>query len=227
MNDLANAPSLAPEAPATPSSVLVFELPNIEGKHSFDCAEIPAEIRVELLKTAVRGVIANRVNAAQQRHQKDEDVKAWAAYDEAVKADPLQSTVAKPTNERPAAPDLIGTMTKAMDDLRKGELRRQGTGEKKPRERKDPLIAMVTKTVVQELFASKKAEDPKYSFLTAQKEVGSDGIAYLNALVEAKVAEGFDRAAVEKMRDEKYIKPAKLMLGITENKAIKGLPSLL
>ena len=225
MTDLSNTPA-APAA-ADAGTVISFELPNLPGTHTFDCATIPAEARLDLLKGATRSYIANRVNAAFQRHQKDEDVKAWAAYDEAVKADPLQSAVAMPTTERPAAPDLAGALARALEDLTKGEIRRQGKGEPKARVRKDPLVALVTKAVVKDVYESDKATDPKASYLSAQKKVGPDGIAYLNALIEAKVAAGVDRAALEKMREEKYIKPAKLMLGITENKAIKELPSIL
>lgn len=222
MTDTATAP-----VTADAGTTISFELPNLPGSHTFDCATIPGEARLDLLKGAVRSYIANRVNAAFQRHQKDEDVKSWAAYDEAVKADPLQSAVPMPTTERPAAPDLSGALARAIEDLTKGEIRRQGKGEPKARARKDPLVALVTKAVVKDVYESKKASDPKYSYLAAQKEVGPDGVAYLNSLIEAKVAAGVSRTDLEKMREEKYMKPAKLMLGITENKAIKELPSIL
>jgi hypothetical protein len=211
---------------AAPSTVIELELTNVEGKHSFDCASIPAEVRLQLLMTATKAHIANRVNAAHQRYLKDAKVIAWNAYEEACKADPLQSVVAKPTEDKPAAPDYLAIMQKAMEDLRNGELRKQGTGEKKPRERKDPLIQMVTRAVVNDVYESKKGE-AGYTYFKAQKEVGKDGVEYLNARIDTLVAAGADRAALEKMRDEKYIKPASLMLGITENKATKGLPNLL
>lgn len=214
------------EATEAANTVAVFTLPNLEGERSFDCATIPADTRLDLLKNAVRGYIANRVNAAQQRHQKDEAVIAWNAYDEAVKADPLQTAVAKPEGERPGPADLEDAYKRAIDALTTGDIRKQ-SGEPKARTRKDPLIATVTEIVVREVFDSKKAADPKYTFLAAKKEVGTDGIAYLNAIIEAKVAQGVDRTALEKMRDTKYINPAKVMLGLTENKATKELPSIL
>lgn len=224
MTENAQAPAVAGE---TPNTTITFELPNLPGSHSFDCATIPGETRLDLLKGAVRSYIANRVNATFQRHQKQDEVKAWAAYDEAVKADPLQTAVAKPEGERPAAPDLAGSLAAALEALTKGEIRKQGTGERKPRERKDPLIAMVTKAVVKDVYESKRAADPKYTYLMAQKEVGPDGVAYLNTIIDQKVAAGVDRTALEKMRETKYMNPARLMLGITENKAIKDLPSIL
>lgn len=223
MNDLSNTPAAAEDS----STVIKFELPSLPGEHSFDCATIPAGTRLDFLKTATRNYIANRVNAVVQRHAKDEDVKAWTAYDEACKADPLQSAVAKPTNERPAAPDLAAALARAMEDLTKGDVRKQGKGPKKERARKDPLVVFVTKAVVKDVYEASHAADAKFTYPMAVKEVGADGIAYLNTLIEKKAAEGTDRALLEKMRDEKYIKPAKIMLGITENKAIKDLPNLL
>ena len=61
-------------------------------------------------------------------------------------------------------------------------------------------------------------------FLQAKKEVGGDGIAYLKARVDTLAAAGGDRAALEKMLDEKYVKPAKVMLGLIEGKMISALP---
>jgi len=217
------------EAPAVAvaDTVLVFELPGITGQHSFDCATIPANVRLDFLKDKVRGYFQNRVNATAMRHAKDATVAAWHAYDEASKADPLQTAVPKPEGERPAAADLAGTLSKAMTDLVAGNVRKMGTGEKKPRERADPLIKAVTSAVVREVFESGKAANPKFTYLEASKQVGKDGVAYLNAMIEKRVAEGVDRTALEKMRDTKYINPAKIMLGQTVGKAISELPSIL
>lgn len=220
--------ALAAGAPAAPAAdpMLKFTLPTIDGEQSFDVTTIPGEVRLDLLKGAVRSYIANRVNSAHQRHLKDEDVVAWTAYDEAVKADPLQTAVPKPVKDRPVAPDLVAALTRAYDDLKAGNVRKIGD-EPKKRATKDPLVALVTKAVVRDVFEARKALDPKYSFLTAQKEVGTDGIAYLNTMIEQKVAAGVDRGQLEKMRDNKYVNPAKVMLGITENKNTQGLPSIL
>jgi hypothetical protein len=231
MTEATQAPAAAE---AVDSPVLEFEISNVEGKHTLDCTTIPAPSRLHLLKSAARSYIANRVNAAFQRHQKDEKVKAWAAYDAAVKNDSLQTLVPVPTFERPTAPDLLKTMNEAVADLVAGNIR-QSTGEPKKREAKDPLIAHVTKAVVREVFEARKAADPKYKYLTAQTEVGSDGIAYLNRMIDTKAAAAEAAAAgtgaglrsqLEKMRDERYVTPAKIMLGMVDTKT-KGLPSIL
>lgn len=213
-------------APEANPNVLVFELPGIEGKNTFDLSTIPADNRLDFLKASVRTYIANRVNAVTQRHAKDPAVVSWFAYDEATKADPLQSAVARPAFERPAAPDLRVALARALEDLAKGEIKRKA-GEPKERARKDPLVATVTKAVITDVYNARKATDPKYSYLTAQKDVGTDGIKYLQDLIEAKVAQGQERGPLETMLQEKYIKPAQIMLGLTANKKIEGLPSIL
>lgn len=213
-------------SPAPASPIAEFEFPNLTGKRSFDCTEIPGDTRLDFLKGAVRGYIANRLNGVHTRHEKDEKVIAWNAYDEATKADPLQTVAPKPEGERPAAPDYEEAYARAIADLKAGNVRKVGA-EPKPRKTKDPLTAVVTDVVVREVFEARKAADPKYNFLAAKKEVGTDGIAYLNAMIEAKVAGGTDRALLEKMRDEKYVNPAKAMLGITSSKKTSELPSIL
>lgn len=229
MTDLTNALDNPTPPVATPvaDTVLSFELPGVEGTHTLDCATVPGNIRLDFLKSAVRSYIANRVNAAAQRHAKDDAVKAWNAFDEASKADPLQSLVAKPSVERPAAPDLKGTMDAAIADLLAGNVRKQGTGVRKPRERVDPLVQFITRAVVKDVFDRNRETNPKYTYPMATKEVGKDGLAYLNTLIDTKAAAGVDRAQLEKMRDTKYVNPAKLMLGLNDTKAMKELPSIL
>lgn len=217
-----------PAADTQAASVAEFEFPQFDegSKFTFDCAEMPADVRLDFLKGAVRQYVANRLNSVQTRHNKDAAVMAWAAYDAATKADPLQTAVPKPEGDRPAAPNFREALDRAFDDLRKGNVRKVGA-EPKARQTRDPLVATVTEVVVREVFASRKAENAKYTFLEAKKEVGSDGVAYLNKLIEAKVAGGADRTALEKMRDEKYIKPARAMLGLDTNKKLGELPSIL
>lgn len=226
---LANALSLeaVAETPATPSTVLVFTVPDIDGEHSFDMAEIPADIRLSMLGTAVRNYIANRVNATTQRHRKDPIEAAWAAYDAAIAADPLQTVVAKPTETRPASPDLLASLQRAIEALKSGELRTKGSEPKKSREKRDPLVAAVTPIVEKAVFARMKEANPKASFLEAKKLVAGDGIAYLNAQIDERVALGDNRAELEKSRDAKYINPARIMLGLDTARGAKDLPSLL
>jgi len=220
--------TLAATATATPvaASVLVTEYPNMTGERSFDCATIPANVRLDFLKAHVRSYIANRLNSLTTRHQKDAAVIAWNAYNEATKADPLQSLVPKPTVPLPAMPDYDEAYGRAVADLVAGKVR-QVSDEPKQRKTKDPLTAVVTDAVIREVYESRKAADPKYTFINARAEVGVDGIAYLNKLIDAKVAQGADRGELEKMRETRYVGPAKMMLGITTSKATAALPSIL
>jgi hypothetical protein len=214
------------EQPAPAPTVAEFEFPNLDGKVQFDCATIPADVRLDFLKGAVRAYIANRLNAAATRHQKDDKVAAWFAYDEASKADALQTLVPQPTGERPAEPNFKDVYDRAVADLAAGQIRRQGT-EPKARKTKDPLVSLVTDAVVRAIFDTRRAVNPKYSFFEARKEVGTDGVAYLNAAIEQKVAEGGDRAQLEKAKQEKYIGPAERMLGRVVDKRNAELPSIL
>lgn len=217
----------APVAPAANPGLTEFEFPNLDGKQTYDVGLIPSNVRLDFLKTAVRNHIANRLNGVHTRHQKNPLVAAWTAYEEANKADALQTVVPQPTTAKPADPDYKAAYDAAIADLTAGNVRRAGSGEPKPRAVKDPLISTVTDVVIREVFAGRKATDAKYTFLQAKAEVGPDGIAYLNKLIEAKVAAGADRAALEKMRDTKYIGPAKAMLGLHTTKAQSELPSIL
>lgn len=211
---------------------------------SIDLGAIPQEARLELLRSAVRTAVTNRVNVAMVRNRAQRaPFAAWAAYDAAQAADPMQTTVAKPEGERPtgdvpAALDPIAKANEAIADLLKGELRQQAKkGEGKSRAPKDPLIAAVTQVVARAVFDSHKAAGTKvpvegkepraYTYPDAVKEVGGDGIAYLNKQIDAKVAAGGDRTALEKARDQRYINPARTMLGLNQTKAQSELPSIL
>lgn len=225
MTDVTETPAPAAD---NASPVMTFEVPGIEGKHTFDCSTIPANIRLDFLKDKTRAYIVNRVNAVQQRWNKLPAVVAWAAYENAIKADPLQTLVAKPEGDKPGPADLTKALNEALKALTEGNVRKQG--EAKPRKTVDPLTKLVTTSVVRDVFESKKGttiDGKPYTFPHAVKEVGGDGIAYLNALVEAKVAEGGDRAALEKARDAKYIAPAKLYLAGPSDKKLGELPALL
>ena len=214
-------------APETPSTVVSAEYPGFTGKVDFDCAEIAASARLDLLKDATARYIRNRLNQVQVRHNKDERVIAWDNFDKANEVDPLQSAIAKPEFDRPAEPDYQAAFYAAITALREGTIRKQGTGERKERKRVDPLVKLVTEAVVREWYESRRATDPKYTYPMAKKDVGPDGVAFLNGRIETMVAAGGNRADLEKMRDTKYINPVKITLGLTETKATKELPSLL
>lgn len=215
----------APQTPASP--VVEYEFTQLPGQTlSFDVSTIPAPIRMDFLKSSVRSYIVNRLNAVHSRYVKDDAVLAWSAYEAATAADPLQTLVAQPTVPKPAEPDYLEAYNRAAADLAAGTIRKQSDGPK-PRKVKDPLVAIVTDVVVRAVYDTRRAADTKFSFFDAKKEVGTDGIAYLNAQIDAKVAAGADRASLEKVRDEKYVNPAKAMLGLTANKKTEGLPSIL
>ena len=209
-----------------PNPIAEFEFPAMPEKVQFDVTTIPAEVRLDFLKGAVRAYIANRLNAASTRHSKDETVAAWAAYDAATGADALQTLVPRPAVDRPDEPNYLEVYDRAVKDLADGNIRRQGN-EPKARKTKDPLISLVTDAVVRAIFDTRRSVDPKYTFFMARKEVGTDGVAYLNAAIEEKVAQGMDRAQLEKAKQEKYIGPAERMLGITVDKKNAELPSIL
>jgi hypothetical protein len=214
------------EQPAPNPAIAEFEFPQITGKVTFDCATIPADVRLDFLKGAVRAYIANRLNAAATRYSKDETVAAWAQYEAATASDPLQSIVPQPTAALPDEPNFKEVYDRAVADLAAGTIRRQGA-EPKARKTKDPLVSLVTDAVVRAIYNDRRAANPKYSFFDARKEVGTDGVAYLHAMIEAKVAEGVDRAQLEASLEEKYMGPAKRMLGQEVSKKGAALPSIL
>jgi hypothetical protein len=127
-------------AVAAADPVATFTFPTLTGERSFDCTQIPADTRLDFLKSGVRAYIANRLNGVHTRHEKDEAVIAWNAYDEACKADPLQSAVAKPEGERPAAPDYEGAFARAIEDLKTGNVRKVARSPRRgrPRTRSSP-----------------------------------------------------------------------------------------
>lgn len=190
-------------------NVIIFDIPNTETKMQIDLAQIPAALRMELLQKQVEAYVRNSVNQANVRHNKA--MEPWEAYEKAQAVDPMQTAVKKPEGEQPTV-DLLQVATDARQRLYENEIRRQGKGGG-TRKTKDPLTDLVTKAVIRELFDNKKEQDNKYKWTDAVKEVGGDGIKYLDTLIEEKVKAGADREALEKFKESRYIQPAKLMLG--------------
>lgn len=214
---LGTAPA-STEAPATNPNLYTFQIPNTETQIGIDLSTIPAETRMQLLQSATRAYVVNSVNQAHMRANKAN--AAFDAYDEAMKADPLQTAVAKPEGERTTA-DLLSVASAARQRLYDGDVRKQGDGSAKPKATKDPLVKLVTDAVLREVFEKNKATSG-YKWTDAVKTVGGDGIAYLNSQIDTLVAGGRDRAELEKFRDARYITPAKLMLGQSSSKATSG-----
>ena len=219
------APAPTP-APAANSNVFTFRIPNTETDIGVDISAIPPEVRMDFLQKGLRDYITNATNQANIRAKKANE--PFDAYDEAVKADPLQTAVKKPDGER-VQPDLIGTAAAARERLYKGEIRKQGEGTGTRREPVDPLTKLVTEAVVRELHQKDKdaGGKRKYTEFTAEVAAAGGGIKYLEAKIAEKVASGADEAVLRKFMDERYMKPAQMMLGQKTNKATDAANSIL
>lgn len=215
MNDITTPIVTVPVDP----NVYVFPIAGAEPATSIsiELGTIPVEARMDLLKQKIREYVTNSVNQASVRHKRA--MEPSDAYAKACEVDPLQTAVPKPTAEAPTV-DLIAVAAAARDRLYKNEIRKQGDGSK-VKVTRDPLVKMVTDAVVRELFDKRKAADASYKWTDAVKAVGSSGIDYLNSMIEERVAAGAERATLEKYRDERYIKPIMLALGLSDNKATK------
>lgn len=223
--DPAPAPAADPApAPAADPNVFTFRIPNTETDIGVNIANIPAELRMDFLQKGLRDYITNSVNQANVRATKAN--AAFDAYDEAMKANPLQEAVKKPEGER-TVPDLLKVAADARGRLYSGDVRKQGDGSGTRKEARDPLVKMVTDAVVRELFEKNKAAGTKgYKYTDAVKEVGSDGIAYLDGKIAEKVAAGADAKALDAFKQDRYIKPAEMMLGRKDNKNTKDVSLL-
>lgn len=218
----------ATDTPVAPdnANVYVFKIPNTETDIQIDIAAVPAELRMDFLRKGLRDYITNSVNQANVRAAKANE--AFDAYDKAIAVDPLQTAVKKPDGTR-TVPDLIGTAVAARKRLYDGEVRKNGEGEGKKRETVDPLVKMVTEAVVRELHQKDKdaGGKRKYTEFTSEVAKAGGGVKYLEAKIADKVASGVDEAVLRKFMDERYIKPAQMMLGAKTNKATAAENSIL
>lgn len=210
--------------PERPETFMEFEVDGYDKNVELDLAQIPSEVRMRLLRTATRAYITNRISTAVAKTKNTNG--AFDTYDAAVKNDPLQTAVPKPEGER-AVTDYGEIIDGAIKALYSGELGKRGTGEGKPKVLRDPLITQITRSVVAEVYEKGRAADPKYRYPTAQKEVGSDGLAYLKAKIEAKVAAGADATALNAYLETRYIKPARIMLGMDAPGKLKDAEGIL
>jgi hypothetical protein len=138
----------------------------------------------------------------------------------------MQNYVSRPESERVEidADKLINAAVKA---LYSGELgRRKGTGERKQKEPKDPLVAQITRAVVTDVYNTQHALDPSYKYFAATAKVGPDGLAYLRNRIEERVADGENRTELEKFLENRYLKPARQILGMEVPKAMQGISIL-
>lgn len=228
MNAIATPPVAAD---AAPDNTVLFAIPGALDANGqpvsmqIDLATIPANVRLDALKAWVRDYVRNSVNQAGVRRDKDAATVAWTAYEAASASDPLQTAVPKPETAKPVL-DLIPVATAARDRLYKGEVRKQG--ERRETVKTDPVSKFVTEAVVRELYDNTRKTDTKYKWTDATKAISEagGGIAYLISKIETLVAAGGDRAALEKFMEARYVGPAKMMAGQTENKATKDMSLL-
>lgn len=215
MTDTATAETATAEATA---NVHKFSIPGTENvEMQVDVDRIPAAVRLDLLHKGIEGYVRNPVNQAIIKHNKA--MEPWKAYETACGVDPAQTAVPKPEGERPVL-DLVEVAKAARERLYSGNVKKSGV--RKAKEKVDPLTSMVTTAVVRELFDKKSKTESGYKWTDAVKEVGGDGIKYLNGIIEARVAEGADKAELEKFMESRYIQPAKLMLGQRDTAGTKG-----
>lgn len=228
-------PAVAPvtelaAAPATPGPLVpfTFKIKDFgDVPITMDIARIPEEVQDYLLKNAIKAYVQNRTSTAKSAASKENE--PWVRYEAACAADPVQSIVPVPEKEKVVVDygEIIKSAVKALYENSIGK--RDGTGPKKKAERKDPLIAAITRTVIQEVFEKNYALDNNYKYPMASKEVGTDGLAYLRAKMAKNVEAGL--ATAEQMQfvlETKYLKPARIMLGLDPltGKA-KDAPSIL
>ena len=233
--DLGVAP-VTPEAVASPYTFSMSDKSKPkgeDGKHppvqiNMDLNRVPAEVQDYLFKTAIKAYVQNRTSTAFSAADKANADNGWLAYESAIAHDPLQSGVPMPSTPKVEVDfyDVIQQAVKALYENTIGK--RDGTGTKKKPERKDPLISAITRTVVQEVFEKNYALDNNYKFPMASKEVGTDGLAYLRAKMAANVAAGIATAEqMDYILETKYLKPARIMLGLDAPGKLKDAVGIL
>lgn len=207
------------------ANAFAFVVPNTEVAIGIALTGIPQDNRMDFLRSAVKAYVANRITTAHAKWLKS--CEPWTRYEEAMKADPMQSAIAKPEGDKPAAPDYLKLAADARTALYEGNIQKKGEGTGKARVTRDPLVQQVTQAVTRTLFEAKKNVVPGYKWMDAVKEVGNDGVVYLKAQIARKVAEGADQATLEKNMEDRFLKPARVILGIDTPKSLKDADNLL
>lgn len=210
---LPTEPVLAAPVPEAPVADFSFKVKGFDGDIQMNTARIPEEVKAKLIQNAIKAYVQNRTSTATTAANKHNEL--FDQYDNAQANDPLQTLVPQPEGQRQVV-DYADIITKAIKALYDNNMGKRGTGEgKKKAERKDPLISAVTRAVIQEVFEKNYAQDNNYKYPMATKEVGTDGVAYLRAKMEANIASGVaTREQMDYVLESKYLKPARVMLGI-------------
>lgn len=224
--DFSPPSAAATPAPAPTATHMSYKHKAIDTPYTVDISAVPSDLRMVLLQKQIASVIGNRVTTAEAATKKVNEV--FEQYAAAIAADPLQSVIAKPEGE-PKVTDYAGIISGAIADLYAGTAGRrvEGTGERKSREVKDPLIAQITRAVVSDVHKKNKAANPSYKWTEAAKEVGADGLAYLKGKIEEQIAAGTDRKAMEDFLENRYVKPARVMLGLDTPGKLKDAVGIL
>jgi hypothetical protein len=207
--DMSEAQDTATE-PANKEFILEFEVDGYGKPVVIDLQKLPDDIKVHLLKTATKSYVTNRVSTAESTAKKSNAL--FDSYDAAQKNNPLQTDVPPPSGERNTV-DYVSIVERALNALYTGEIGRRGGGgaDKAP---KDPLNAYMLRALVQKVFETKHAADPKYGYLNAKAEVGPSAMAYINKSIAESVALGADEKQTREYLEAKYIRPARVMAGL-------------
>jgi len=202
---------IAPSPPANPANMLTVEVDDTEAEINLEL--IPENTRKDLLRSAVQNYITNRVSTSKSVIKKKNE--PFDIYDAACKNDPLQNLVKQPEGEREVL-DVITVMTTGINALYEGKFGRRSGDGRKSKPQRDPLVTQITRAVVQEVYQKQKELNPAYKYPMAAKQVGSDGLAYLKARMEERIASGADAKQLNDLLETRYIRPAKIMLGQME-----------
>lgn len=223
---IGGAPAPVAPAPAGENDMLLsFKISGYEPDINVDINDIPVPVRLYLIKTQIKSYVANRVTTAASS-VKTANAK-FDEYEAAQANNPLQQVVAKPEGER-ATVDYGAVIGGALKALKENAIGRRGTGERKAKERKDPLIAQITRAVVSEIFQKNSATNKDYKYPHALQEVGADGLAYLRAKAAEKVAAGLATAEqMDYVLETRYIKPARIMLGMDASPKLAAAPGII
>ena len=220
------APAPVPAAPAAENpNLYTFEIDDFDAPIAVDFNSVPGPLRLRLLKTATRAYITNRISTAAAATKKAN--APFDQYEAAQANDPTQTLVTKPEGTRKVT-DYAGVIDGAIKALYSGEIGRRGDGTSKKKELRDPVNTQITRAVIADVYAKGVALDPKYKYPTAQKEVGTDGLAYLKAKIAEKVAAGTaTQEAMDAYLLNRYVIPAETVLGLRTPKSLKDAEGIL
>jgi hypothetical protein len=208
------APKVETEVDETPKNgenKVRIDLDQLDDPVELDIDRIPIAARWHLLRSAAKSYVTNRVATTQSLTKKAN--LPFDAYDAAMRHDPLQTHVKRPDGERKIVDykELVDTAIKA---LYAGEIGKRGRGPGEAKIPKDPLDAAILRHLVSEKYEAARKADPSYRYFSAQKDIGYDAKAALEAIVERGITFGMDEKTAREWVENRYVKPARMMLGL-------------